>query len=770
VREYAIVRAPRRNSWHWTPDRVTWDEVCRWPETPADTKDSGGYLFGTLRETTDVHKGRTEPCTGLHRRKDAIVSRSVIACDVDFPALGFLERVELTFPYAALIHTTYSSSPDDLRYRLLVPTDRELAPDEYVVANRAVQQMLGGAEQFDPSTDQPERFMFLPAAQQPDWFTYLVLPGEPISVDQLLRDFVQDLSHEPFPRPSRNKRDPATLEGVIGAFNRAYDDWDLLIEVYELPYAKVSDDRYQLAGTVSVAGMGPIPDAPAFVYSHHANDPAYGQACSAFDLVRLHRFGQLDEGTKPQTPINKLPSQDAMLDLASGDHRVTAELVGLDFAAVMDDEIATPDEWKLGLRRAQRTGKFVDCVHNWDLVRAHDPLFALLYYNELTLSPELAGDVPWRKVSDRNRILSSNDRWEWTSQLERDYGVRVSKDFVSGLLEAQAWRTVRNPIRDYLDKLVWDGVPRVEECLPGVRPTTYTRLVARKVMVAAVARMFNPGCKWDHTPVLYGKEGLGKTWWVERVGLGYTSALGRIDNKDTLLVCQRSWIVLADENHSMRKTDQDAQKEFLTRTSDMFRMPYDRETLAHPRHWVVWSTTNDDTFLSKQEGNRRFLTVHCEDPVDFDAITDAYIDQLWAEAVTLYRAGEPLFLAELESTSAAAERERFVEEDVLSGLVEEFLETLVPDDWWERDVISRQQWFYERSSGFVPPGTMRLDRVCSAQIWTEALGRKKGDARRTELLEITNVLKRMPGWTAGPNRHRLPGYGPQLVFTRTDLL
>jgi putative DNA primase/helicase len=538
-----------------------------------------------------------------------------------------------------------------------------------------------------------------------------------------------------------------------------------LIETYDLPYSRVAEDRYQLVGARSQAGMGPIPGTVGLVYSHHVNDPAYGQTCSAFDLVRLHRFGHLDEERAPRTPVNKLPSQAAMLELATADSRTIAQMVGMD----MDDAAFQAEEWKLRLRRGPRSGKILDHIKNWDLIGENDPAFRVLCYNELTLSPEADADLPWREVTTHSRIITSSDRWEFAHHIEREYDFRPSRDYVSSKVDAQALQRHVNPVRAYLEQLVWDGKRRVEECLPGVAKTTdYTRLVARKVMVAAVARMLDPGCKWDHTLVLYGPEGIGKSWWIERIARGYASTLGRIDNKDTLLVMQRSWIVMADESHSLSKADQEAQKEFLTRTHDVYRMPYERETLVHPRHCVIWSTTNDETFLRRQEGNRRFLTVHCSERVNFDAMTDTYVDQIWAEAVYMYRAGEPLYLDETQSSVAVEEREWFVEEDTLAGVVQEYLGQLVPSDWWDRTLESRQRWLADRDPNFDPPGTMPIDRVCSTQIWVEALGRRKGDIRRTDLLEITKVLKRLKGWTALEGRNRMPGYGPQLVFVREE--
>lgn len=761
----SIVTAPKRDSLHWKAGTVTWSEIRAWMKSPGRVKEAGNYLLGELRKTTVAHDNKP-PCTNLHRRKDAVVSRSAITLDVDNPDPGFADTVEMVFPYQALLHTTFSSSPDAPRYRLIVLPDRSMTPDEYIAASGAIARMLG-EHNFDPGGSQPERYMFRPAAQEPGWFQFWELEGPAAPVDDLLADFETDLSRKPAPRSW--KRNPFEIDGVIGAFNRAYEDWDLLIETFHLPYEKVGDRRYHLIGSKSQAGMGPVAGVDGFVYSHHAHDPAFGVTCSAFDLVRLHLFGDQDEGVKPGTPVNRLPSHNSMMSAIMTDHRVVAELVGVDFSKEMEGEAETND-WRLGLRLAPRSGKFVDCIQNWDLVRKNDPAFAGLFYNELSLSVETDKDLPWRAVTPSSQTISANDRWEFVHYTEREYGIRVSREFMSSIVDAQAWKRVENPVRIWLDGLVWDRTPRLEECLPGVRPTPRTRLIARKCLVAAVARMFEPGCKWDHTLVLYGPEGVGKSWWIDKMAKGYSAELGNIGYKDTLLTLSRSWIIVSDEGHSLKKVDSDAQKEFLTRTTDTFRMPYEKETMPHPRHCVIWSTTNDETFLRRQEGNRRFLIVRCEQNVDFDALTENEIDQIWAEAVYLYRQGETLYLLEDEALEVAADREPFVEEDSLAGLIQEFLETLVPDDWWERSVLDRQQWKIDHDRGFVANGTMKLDRVCSTQIWVEALDRPLGDHRRIELLAITNILKRLPGWQAMSGRTRVPGYGPQLVFVREEFL
>lgn len=770
---FAIFTAPKRDSRHWTKGTVTWGEIVGWMDSPGDQKESGNYLLGTLEKTTTMHD-RARPdelCTNYHRRKQAVVSRSAITLDVDHPADGFAEGVELAFPYAVIIHTTYSSTPSEPRYRLIIPVDRELAPDEYVTAANAVMQMLGDG--FDRSSQEPERYMFRPAAQKAQWFESLVVDGDPAPAEWLLESFEEDLRSKPMPGPGRNKRDPFEIEGTIGAFNKAYEDLDLLIEAYELPYERVDEDRYHLVGATSQAGMGPVRDAHGLFYSHHANDPAFGKTCSAFDLVRLHHYGHLDDEADPGTPVNKLPSHLAMLEEAVVDHRVVAQLVGLDFAAEMDELAETDDgegaavDWRSRLRLAPRTGAMLDVIKNWDLLLEHDPVLETIYYNEMSLSPE-ARWLPWRENLDVKPELTKYDRQEFLDYIERSYGVRPPQGRTDALIDVKAGRNPVNPVKDYLLGLEWDGLPRLETCLPGVKVTDFTRRVARMSMMAAVARMMDPGCKWDHTLVLYGDEGLGKSWWINRMAKGHSSSLGRIDSKDTLLVMQRSWIMVADEGHSLKKADSDAMKEFLTETKDVFRLPYAPETLPHPRRCVIWSTTNDETFLRRQRGNRRFLIVECSEKVDFDKFTEEYVDQVWAEAVALYMSGEQeLWLDDDASVEAAIERERFVEEDSLAGIIQEFLDQLVPMDWWAKSPEQRIAWMSDRDQGFEPEGDVQINRTCSMQIWVEALGRRKGDHRRIDLLEITEAIKRVPGWKVEEGRHRIPGYGPQLTFVRT---
>ena len=754
--ELDIVTATKHNALHWHQGTTTWAALCDMVQHPASEKRCGNYVLGTLVPTTVQHTPGEPPCTALHRTKRGIATRSALTLDLDQRANSAADKVELILPCASLLHTTYSSAPDDLRWRLIIPLSRVVQPDEYHALANTVMGMLG-REMFDPSTDQPERYMFKPSAQSPDWYVHRQFAGPALDVDKTLAESTwdPDLTDAIDPRVGKNKRDPFGLEGVVGAFNRAYT-MDEVIAEYDLPYTSVDATRWSYVGGKGEAGLHLVADG--LVYSHHSTDPASGQCCSAFDLVRLHRFGQLDEDVNPQTPINRLPSNAAMLELAAQDPRVLrAQFPDL------DDE----DAWKMDLQLHPRSGRLLDTIANWDILRANDPVLGALYYNELTLSVEIDRDLPWRTVAQGGPVFGAADRANLKFYIEREYHLRPSTGLIDDQVLVAAGSRYVNPVRDYLEGLEWDGVPRLERCLPGVEDTEYNRLVARKCLVAAVARVMQPGIKWDHTLILFGSEGLGKTTWVSAMARGYDASLGRIGDKDTLLAMHRSWIMVSDEGNTLRKADADAQKEFLTRTADVFRIPYEREATLHQRHCVIWGTTNDQTFLRKQQGNRRFLIVHCTERADFDTLlSPAWVDQVWAEAMVLWQRGERLWLTEPESQLAAEVRDEYEEDDPYIGVTLEYLDHPIPENWDTLSPEARRQWKANYADGFEQAGKGRIMRTCSRQIWCEALDQLGREPRRVDLLEITNTLKALPGWHKLPGRHRLPYYGSQLVFER----
>lgn len=759
--------APSVSSRRWEAATLTWERLVDRAHNPESVKDCGGYVAGRLK--------------GTARRKGQVEYRSAVTLDAD-TASETLPAVVAGLGLRALVHSTYSHTRAHPRYRVIFPImGPGLSEEEYPRVARGLIEALGEA-QFDPGSTQPERLMFWPATANPDEYEVVECQGETATAQGLLRDF-GGLHATPDHKPGP-KRDPKELPGVAGAFNRVYDMARAVAE-FHLPYDPVDGepDRWHYTPAESEGGVIVYPDG--YVFSNHASDPAYGRALSMFDLVALHVYGGEDRAAGvPQStaPADRPSIQRAMREFAARPEIVT-ELVAADFADVDGDEDGARGlpEWVLEFHLHPKTGKPLDDVHNWDLLMRHDPVLRALARNEMDLTTVTRRPFPWRTVeAGKDDALTNADRAQISAHLQRAYNMpRPAQEQLNGVIDMVAQDNAFHPVVEYLEGLEWDGISRVETYLPGAQDD-YTRRVARLVAVQAVARALDPGVKVDNCLILTGRQGLGKSWLVETMARGWTCTLGPIEGsglRDTVMAMTRSWVTVADEGFAMKKADAEALKQFVTLTHDVIRLPYAREHVKLPRRQVIWGTTNDAVFLRAQEGNRRFLIVEVAEKLDFGKYSDEYVNQVWAEAVHIWKTSRDkyglkdnpeLFLSSEDEAAAESVRSMATEEDSVGGLIQAYLDTLVPENWADMSPDERISWLRDEEQGIVS-GTHPIDVVCSLEIWEIALQRERGKHSRVDILQITNALKQLPGWFGPmPKPTRLPFYGPQRVFARLD--
>lgn len=759
--------APSVSSRRWEAATLTWERLVDRAHHPESVKDCGGYVAGRLK--------------GTARRKGQVEYRSAVTLDAD-AASETLPAEVAGLGLRALVHSTYSHTRAHPRYRVIIPImGPGLSEEEYPRVARGLMEALGEA-QFDPGSTQPERLMFWPATATPDEYEVQECDGETATAQGLLRDF-GGLGPTPDHMPG-SKRDPLGLPGVAGAFNRVYD-MAMAVETFHLPYDPVDGEpnRWHYTPAESEGGVIVYPDG--YVFSNHASDPAYGRALSMFDLVALHVYGGEDRAAGvPQStaPADRPSIQRAMREFAARPEIVT-ELVAADFAGVDGDEDGARGlpEWVLEFHLHPKTSKPLDDVHNWDLLMRHDPVLRGLARNDMDLTTVTRRPFPWRTVeAGKDDALTNADRAQISAHLQRAYNMpRPAQEQLNGVIDMVAQDNAFHPVVEYLEGLEWDGVSRIETYLPGAADA-YTRRVARLVVVQAVARALDPGVKVDNCLILTGRQGLGKSWFVETMARGWTCTLGPIEGsglRDTVMAMTRSWVTVADEGFAMKKADAEALKQFVTLTHDVIRLPYAREHVKLPRRQVIWGTTNDAVFLRAQEGNRRFLIVEVAEKLDFGKYTDEYVNQVWAEAVHIWKTSRDkyglkdnpeLFLSSEEEAAAESVRSMATEEDSMTGLIQAYLDTLVPANWVEMSPEERISWLRDEEQGIVS-GTHPIDVVCSLEIWEIALGRERGKHSRVDILQITNALKQLPGWFGPmPKPTRLPFYGPQRVFARMD--
>ena len=304
----------------------------------------------------------------------------------------------------------------------------------------------------------------------------------------------------------------------------------------------------------------------------------------------------------------------------------------------------------------------------------------------------------------------------------------------------------------------------------GAKDTPYVRAVTRKTLVAAVARIYQPGIKFDSILVLNGPQGIGKSTLFARLGKEwYSDSLSISDMKDKTAAekLQGYWILELGELVGIKKMDVETVKSFISRTDDKYRRAYGVNVESHPRSCIIVGSTNSDGgFLRDITGNRRFWPVQVTGCGKYHPWELTDVDQIWAEAIERYNSGEELFLTGSLEDEAVSQQREAMEVDEREGLVREYLERLLPETWEELSIYERQDYIRSPEDPTLPEGTIRREIVSNMEIWCECFGKHKEDLRPSDSYSIAAIMKRIDGWEKRGRIADLSIYGRQRVYER----
>lgn len=751
-----------------------------------DLKDIGGYIFGELKD------GR--------RKANTVLYRDGVTLDADnIPPGGtddILRRVAgLQCGYA--VYSTRKHRPDAPRLRILLPLDRSATPDEYEPIARRVASIIDpGMKIYDPTTFEASRLMYWPSccAGSEYIFRYADLPL--LSADGILGMY-EDWhdwgawpqvpgAQDTYNRLAKRQQDPEEKTGIVGAWCKVHSIYDAIDNVLPGVYTPTDKpNRYTYAAGSTTGGA--IVYEGKFLYSHHATDPASGKLCNAFDLCRIHLFGDQDDNAKPGTPIGKMPSYTAMCNFAGHDAQVVDILnaerykqATTDFSEMMAaDGAQAPDggkpdtQWMRALKVSPNSGKYEHTIYNAAVMLDHSPLLKdKIRLNAFSSRIEGVCPLPWAGRKD------GTGTFEWTDT--DDAGLRNcveqllgfhNADTINDALIQTATENTYNPVQDYLQGLQWDGVRRLDTLYQdyfGEADTPYVRAVGRKSLVAAVARAMQPGIKYDEMVVICGPQGTYKSTFVARLGGPWASALmvSFDDPKAVAEVIQGSWIVEIPELSSMSRADTNTVKQMVSQSCDEYRAAYARRPEKHPRQCVFFGTTNDNDYLKDPTGNRRFWPIDCGDrPAKnvWDDMTPQTVGQLWAEAYLYWQMGEPLVLTAEEERVAEERRQGHTERDDYEGQIAVFLDRPVPRNWMQMDSVAREAFLASQEAGQEKDDNLvHRDRICVLEIGRECLGWRPGwTVKRSESNRVSKILDKMPGWKRSSTMKFGAGYGTQ---------
>ena len=339
-KEYQISVGRSRTETAWMNKTVTWATLAarlknckRTAESVSDYKAMSRPQKGKAKDTGGFVGG---PIDGGRRKGDSIICRSLVTLDIDYGQTDTPDIVaDVLYDTAWCLYSTHSHTPETPRFRLVIPLSRDVTPDEYIPIARRIAEQID-IDIFDSSTYEPSRLMYWPSCPRDGEYVYRCSGADtPLDADEILASYNDWRNVAEWPMDKRTMRlvhgtgakqeDPLTKPGSIGAFCRVYGITEaiefFLPDVYE---KTAHDDRYTFIGGTTAAGLVIYEDK--YAYSHHGTDPCCEKLCNAFDLVRIHKFGELDQDSDINTPVAKLPSFVAMERFVREDPKVSGQM------------------------------------------------------------------------------------------------------------------------------------------------------------------------------------------------------------------------------------------------------------------------------------------------------------------------------------------------------------------------------------------------------------------------------------------------------------
>lgn len=811
-----IAVARTKTSKKWRTIDMSWEEFLGKLGRPLYTGETAREYRAMGKAERDMAKAAAGGFVGGsltcgQRKTESVSARYLITLDADNAKPGAWERVTQLMEYEMACYSTHSHTSDKPRLRWIIPTDRAMTPDEYPAVARKVAEWID-IESVDPTTYEVARLMYWPTCSRDGEYQFRNQTGPLLKVDEVLSlygdgEAWKDATLWPIAKGEQEIRlrtmkeagEPTEKQGMVGLFCRTYDIHDAIESFLSDIYTDTAQaDRYTFASG-STAGGAIVYNDGAFLYSNHATDPCAGRSVNAFDLVRIHKFGHLDADAGEDTAVTKLPSYTAMCKWAAAIPEVKRQLVDersvnleQDFADLAGWEeaeagenkpanTADDDTWKDQLELVSKTGECEPTINNALLILLNDPELKGKYgYDVFASQPKLRGDVPWRprgsvKTEGRGTLWEDRDEagLRWFLQTKWRY---KSENDLKNALEMAFYTNQFHPVQDYLNGLEWDGVERLDTALIrhlGAEDTEINRKLTRKWFVSAVKRVMIPGSKVDAALVLIGDQNLGKSGFADVISKGwFNDSDVNMTNKEGYEALHGSWIIELAELASVKRADIESVKTFISKREDTYRKAYGRRAGNYPRQCVFFGTTNEYEIFRDRTGNRRFWPIEVSSYLSRDALAEE-TDQLWAEAVVRWKQGEQTWLNREEEKVLAEITEEHTVQDELESELQNYLDTPLPENWYDLTPETRRDFFRNALPGITPDTcTLRRDRVCITEIRVELCGEDRTRSGGNDLLSrrIANLMNSnrgtLRGWRKVKGKQRSKGYGIQYVYER----
>lgn len=841
----AALSSPRR-------DRETLKQFSKLPKEEQNRlKGADGWVVGG-------------PVEGKRRSRATVHFREIIAFDLDEISPDILDEIRSGLSpicrFEFILHSTRKHTKKAPRVRLWLIAERPIPTEIYEPVTRILAQMVDPSmDGVDPVSFRASQLMFLPTLCKDSEWIFEHNPGAAVDHKTVLDEFdgdYRDWSQLPYShkrtearRRAEKSENPLEKEGVIGAFCQTFDVEEAIAEfipdVYQPGDSSGEQPRYTYLDGSGANGAR-VYDDGLFLYSDHDTDPAGKLNANAFDLVRIHKFGELDEevDTTEVSP-GKWPSFKAMSEFARKLPGVREKLVETRYAGVSedffddDDEEADEDDQDdgdtddlIGDREPPKTdglpskrpapppkpkkgwmardldldenGYIKNTPTNIRKLVQNDPrIRGRVAYNELVGGPVLRRDLKLKVTGLRDFVVEdrvNGDEWTDIHDIAiRDmfsermgefsgFAMKPAREDIRDAIRiiADQWRF--NPVTEYLETLPeWDGVDRpIYPNYLGTADDAYHREAGRLVLLASIARAYNPGHEFQAVPIMVGKQGTGKSSFVVSLyGREWSGEL-TVDlksNADAVQQMEGMWGMEFPEIANMRRSENDDAKMFVTLQKDKIRKPYAARPETFWRRVVFHGTTNNSKFLKDPTGNRRWWPIVVGRAMVDNPGIRRDRDQIWAQAMAEYLAlcedhgyrHIPLRLsreADLQAKLVQGAHEEEMSEKVLAGQIQSWLETPRPAEEFGLDVADQKRARLAARFDDEGDGPRELwavpTKVCAKMIDLEA-GLNLRDSDSLKPRKIGTAMEFVSGWNTHASSLRFaPPYGTQRAWVRAD--
>ena len=393
--------------------------------------------------------------------------------------------------------------------------------------------------------------------------------------------------------------------------------------------------------------------------------------------------------------------------------------------------------------------------------KADDQLSIYLKHNEFSQEHELTKDIRIGNTFFKKGELPSNFDSVVKVYFESVLGVAFSNQAMLDGMETFFSERSYNPVMEYMERAAsnWDGRKRINQMLQvylGAEDIDLVSKIAEMWLVGAVAKVYEPYAKFDYVLDLVGGQGVGKTSLLQKLGgEWYTDAVTDFANKDNYDIMLKALIVNDDEMVASNRMSFAETKAFISKTSLRFRKPYMKRTEEFAKNFVLARTTNQKEYLKDKTGERRFLSVMADTsrqkkhPMEIEPET---VEQIWGEAVTIYKAGADLMFDKETEERLEIYREKFMYRDEVELQVLEYLEMPIPDNWSSWSIQQQHQYtskYFDNSSEF-EAGTKKLEKVSTREMMYNLFMRNSNDKKLST--KINMIMDNHPGWEKGQFR------------------